>query len=97
MNIVDEEKILELASTAATSETEVGAMDGGESFEGEDMSGEPGMEAGMETGMAEVKDPQLSSWPFVIGISSVVLIVSVALGAFLASRKIKKGIDLYED
>ncbi|HCM12374.1 MAG TPA: hypothetical protein DHW85_04255 [Lachnospiraceae bacterium] len=93
MNIVDEEKILELASTAATSETEVGAMGGGEFLDGEEMNGDPGM----ETGMAEVKDPQLSSWPFVIGISGAVLIVSVALGAFLASRKIKKGIDLYED
>jgi hypothetical protein len=51
----------------------------------------------METGMAEVKDPLLSSWPFVIGISAAVLVVSIALGAFLARLKIKKGIDLYED
>jgi hypothetical protein len=51
----------------------------------------------METGMAEVKDPLLSSWPFVIGISAAVLLVSVALGALLARRKIKKGIELYED
>lgn len=55
------------------------------------------MEPGMEMGMAEVKDPLLSSWPFVIGISAAVFVVSVALGAFLARLKIKKGIDLYED
>lgn len=52
---------------------------------------------GMETGMGEVKDPLLSSWPFVIGISAAVLVVSIALGALLAKLKIKKGIDLYED
>ena len=51
----------------------------------------------METGMAEVKDPILSSWPFVIGISAAVLCVSIILGILLARRKIKKGIELYED
>lgn len=56
---------------------------------------DPGMETG--TGMAEVKDPLLSSWPFVMGISVAVLVVSIALGALLAKLKIKKGIDLYED
>ena len=45
----------------------------------------------------EVKDPLLSSWPFVIGISTAVLAVSVVLGVLLAKRKIKKGIELYED
>lgn len=55
---------------------------------------DPGM---METASAEVKDPLLSSWPFVIGISAAVLVVSIAIGAFLAKLKIKKGIDLYED
>lgn len=50
----------------------------------------------MGTGV-EGKDPLLSSWPFVIGITTAVLLVSVALGALLAKRKIKKGIDLYED
>ncbi len=44
-----------------------------------------------------VKDPLLSSWPFVIGISFAVLAISVALGVLLAKRKIKKGIELYED
>lgn len=55
------------------------------------------MEPGMETGMVEVKDPLLSSWPFVIGISAAVLLLSIALGALLARLKIKKGIELYED
>lgn len=55
------------------------------------------MYPGMETGMTEVKDPLLSSWPFVIGISAAVLVVSIVIGALLAKLKIKKGIDLYED
>jgi hypothetical protein len=66
---------------------------------------EEGMKEGMPTeeGMVVdamgtgVKDPLLSSWPFVIGISTAVLAVSVALGVLLAKRKIKKGIELYED
>jgi uncharacterized membrane protein len=44
-----------------------------------------------------VKDPLMSSWPFVIGISVAILAVSMVLGALLAKRKIKKGIELYED
>jgi hypothetical protein len=58
-----------------------------------------GMNAGMnvDPGIPQAKDPLLSSWPFVIGISSAVLFVSVVLGVLLAKRKIKKGIDLYED
>ncbi|MDF2511707.1 MAG: putative rane protein [Herbinix sp.] len=50
-----------------------------------------------EVGVASGNDPLLSSWPFVIGISAAVLLVSVALGILLAKRKIKKGIELYED
>lgn len=62
----------------------------------------PGMEGGgydetMGMGMELPKDPLLSSWPAVIGISGAVLLVSILLGALLAKRKIKKGIDLYED
>lgn len=55
------------------------------------------MEPGMEMGMGEVKEPLLSSWPFVIGISAAIFVVSIALGALLAKLKIKKGLDLYED
>ncbi len=63
-----------------------------------------GDQAMTEEGMAvdptaggKVKDPILSSWLFVIGVSIIVLAASVALGIFLAKRKIKKGIELYED
>lgn len=55
------------------------------------------MDPNMEMGMGEVKDPLLSSWPFVIGISTAVLLVSIVIGALLAKLRIKKGIDLYED
>lgn len=55
------------------------------------------MDPGMEMGMGEVKDPLLSSWPSVIGISAVVLAVSIVVGVLLAKLRIKKGIDLYED
>ncbi len=58
---------------------------------GEGMLVDPAM------GMGVVKDPLLSSWPFVIGISGAVLFVSVVFGVLLAKRKIKKGIELYED
>ena len=44
-----------------------------------------------------VRDPLLASWFFVGGISAVTLVVSVLLGLLFAKRKIKKGIDLYED
>lgn len=56
---------------------------------------DPGFDMGMGAG-TEVKDPLLSSWFFVLGISGAVLLVSIVLGALLARRKIKKGIDLYE-
>lgn len=54
-----------------------------------------GTSAGM--GGGTVKDPLLSNWPFVIGISFLTLAVSVVIGILLAKRKIKKGIELYED
>jgi len=56
----------------------------------------------MSGGMGEmtgttIKDPLLSGWPFVIGISSLTLVISIGLGILLAKRKIKKGFELYED
>lgn len=48
-------------------------------------------------GMSAIKNPLLSSWGVVIGISVAVLIVSIGLGTLLAHFKIKKGIELYED
>jgi len=58
-----------------------------------------GLDAGMlvEPTMAEGKGSLLSSWPFVIGISAAVLVISIVVGALLAKLKIKKGIELYED
>lgn len=55
------------------------------------------VDGGMTGEIATVKDPLLSSWPFVIGVSAGVLVISVVLGILLAKRKIKKGFELYED
>lgn len=54
-------------------------------------------EDGVMTAETGVKDPILSSWPFVIGISAITLAVSILFGLLLAKRKIKKGYELYED
>lgn len=59
-----------------------------------------GMDVGMDVGMPEEggnKDPLLSSWIFVIGISLATLAIGFTLGLILAKRKIKKGFELYED
>lgn len=77
----------------------------GEIYINEGVNIDPSMLGGMnfDTGMmvdpaaTEAKGSLLSSWPFVIGISAAVLVVSIALGALLARIKIKKGIELYED
>lgn len=73
------------------------------------MQGDTGVEvnSGMQTGtmvdptmpggMAGGKTALLNSWPFVCGITFAVLVVSIVIGAFLARRKIKKGIEIYED
>lgn len=55
------------------------------------------MGGGMYGEVTSPKDPILSSWPFVIGISSLTLILSIGIGIVLAKRKIKKGFELYED
>ncbi len=78
----------------ATATAEVAAISNASS--GKEINPEQGM--GSETlADAGVKDPLLASWPFVIGISAGVLAISIVIGIFLAKRKIKKGIDLYED
>ncbi len=63
---------------------------------GEPIGTEEGMPVDPMAG-AQTKDPILSSWVFIIGISVLVLAASIAIGIFLAKRKIKKGIELYED
>jgi hypothetical protein len=75
-----------IKSEAATVDIYGGEMTG-------DLTGEiPGDVTG-----AGAKDPLLSSWPFVIGITVVTLAVSIGVGILLAKRKIKKGFELYED
>lgn len=57
------------------------------------------IEGGMGGDMGEMKtkDPLLSNWVFVIGITAVSLAVSIGIGILLAKRKIKKGLELYEN
>lgn len=81
---------------------------GGEGVITEDGSGMTmgGMESGMMDGMypgmdggdgTQAKDPLLSNWFFVGGISAGTLVVGIVLGILLAKKRIKKGIELYED
>ncbi|MBU5333906.1 hypothetical protein KQI61_17055 [Anaerocolumna aminovalerica] len=74
-----------IISTSA--DISAGGMEGG--FIEGDMGGDMG---GMKT-----KDPLLSNWVFVIGITVVSLAVSIGIGILLAKRKIKKGLELYEN
>ena len=60
-----------------------------------DMGGGMYPEVGVEAGAA--KGSVMTSWVFVIGISTVTLAVSIVLGILLAKKRIKKGFDLYED
>lgn len=72
----------------------VGAADTG--FVSDGMySSDMGMnDTGTETG---VKDPILSSVPFVAVTISAALIVGIILGILLGKKRIKKGFDSYED
>ena len=58
------------------------------------MAGMDGMMGGTQVPMGE---KLMSSWVFVGGVATVVLVIGVLLGLLSAKRKIKKGIDLYED
>lgn len=95
-NVMAKEIMVKEATASSAVSTDIISKEG---MDAGSINGGPGFEDGMytETGMAEVKDPLLSSWPFVIGISGAVLFISIVLGALLAKRKIKKGIELYED
>lgn len=59
-----------------------------------DMDGMDGGDMGTETG---VKDPILSSIPFVAGTIGASLVVGIVLGILLAKKRIKKGFELYEN
>lgn len=58
------------------------------------MEGDPGMNG---ESIGTVKDPLLSSWPVVLGISFATIALGLAIGVLLAKKRIKKGIVLYED
>lgn len=68
-------------------------------------SGDMGFVEGMEymdgmmeeTQEAPLADRLMDSWIFVGGVTAAVLVIGVLLGFLSAKRKIKKGIDLYED
>lgn len=68
---------------------------GGDTSLGGDMVGVDGMNG--ETTGSTIKDPFLSSYIPIAGISAATLVVGVIIGILLAKKKIKKGIDLYED
>lgn len=89
---------------------EVGVMGGGfeiigggsmidSSVNGGYMGGSNGMDGidAMGTGQVSKADELMGSWVFVGGITAGVLVLGVLAGLFCAKRKIKKGIDLYED
>lgn len=69
--------------------------DTGDMTIGGDMSGVDGMNG--ETTASTTKDPFLSSYVPIAGISAATLVVGAIIGILLAKKKIKKGIDLYED
>ncbi len=50
-----------------------------------------------ETQEVPLGDKLMGSWVFVGGVAAAVLAIGVLLGLLSAKRKIKKGIDLYED
>ncbi len=73
-------------------------IDGGETATAASGEMDATTSGGMDGNMtATQKDPILASWPFVIGISSGTLFISILIGILLAKRKIKKGFELYED
>lgn len=70
-------------------------------IEGNSSSGGYYMDGGFE---GEIKDSEntssgtlLSNWFFVGGVSGGVFLISVIFGIILAKKRIKKGIDIYEN
>ena len=56
-----------------------------------------GMDDMTEATQVPLGDKLMSSWVFVGGVTAGVLAIGILLGLLSAKRKIKKGIDLYED
>lgn len=81
----------------SSSVTVIGGGGGRATVAGGDTGGDVNVDANGNLIAAAGKDSLLASWPFVIGISSATLVISIVLGILLAKRKIKKGFELYED
>lgn len=91
VHIMQEEASVNVSSDASA---------GTDGSTGTDMSGSAaGMTVDANGNLVSIpaKDSFLTSYPFVIGISSATLVFSIILGILLAKRKIKKGYELYED
>lgn len=69
-----------------------GVMVGGD---GSNMGDNPG--GSLDTNSAKGIDGLLANWGFVGGVSAATLAVSIVLGILLAKKRIKKGIDPYEN
>lgn len=76
---------VQLESTTTTS-----GMEGG-------IIGEDGMYGEMGSETTQAKGSVMSSWVFVVGITTASLAISIVLGILLAKKRIKRGFDLYED
>lgn len=87
--------LLNFTPTAVMQNEKVIAVDGGGVPVDGGMEGDPGING--ENMEGTLKDPLLSSWPVVIGISIATIALGLALGILLAKKRIKKGIVLYED
>lgn len=85
--------------TMVIDEFVAGDMDGMDYMDGKDFMGDTGFINGMDgtTVQVSMADKLMSSWIFVGGVTAGVLIIGLLLGFLSAKRKIKKGIDLYED
>lgn len=64
---------------------------------GDYYDGMSGMDGATGTGQVSKADELMGSWVFVGGVTAGVLALGVLAGLLCAKRKIKKGIDLYED
>lgn len=90
-----EEVATEEEAGVSEGEDAVTGMEG--EMTGEDMGADGMSEEGMTEETQAAKDPLLSS-PVAIGsISLAVILVGCVIGFILAKRRIKKGIEIYED